>query len=241
MVIDDLADRAHDCDLLLDQGLGRVPADYDALVPTTTRRLLGPDFALLRPEFAQLRPASLARRTQGTLERILVSMGGVDMANASTTALRAIASCEALRACHVDVILGPNAPWLNQVIGLAAAVPFSCQVHQDPPSVARLMAASDLCIGAAGTSSWERCCLGLPSIVVSVAGNQHAIAAQLVAHGAAIAALELDDLQAQLTRALEAIPTASGLAQASRAASLICKGDGAERVAAVLTGNSVEH
>jgi len=70
MVIDDLADRIHDCDLLLDQNLGREPRDYAGLVPDCSAILVGPRFALLRPEFAALRDYSLNRRVIPKLKRV---------------------------------------------------------------------------------------------------------------------------------------------------------------------------
>lgn len=81
MVIDDLANRPHECTLLLDQNLGRIASDYDELLPTTCQRLIGPRYALLRPEFAALREQSLKRRGKPELKRILISLGGVDRTN----------------------------------------------------------------------------------------------------------------------------------------------------------------
>src|SRR5690606_29796272 len=82
-VIDDLADRSHDCDLLLDQNLGRVGLDYKGLIPEKCEMLIGPKYALLRPDFGKLRDYSLKRRNQGSLSNILVSLGGIDKDNAT--------------------------------------------------------------------------------------------------------------------------------------------------------------
>src|SRR5690606_12034475 len=81
MVIDDLANRPHECVLLLDQNLGRLESDYDDLLPENCQRLIGPHYALLRPEFAELRELSLKRRQPPKLKRILVFLGGVDRTN----------------------------------------------------------------------------------------------------------------------------------------------------------------
>lgn len=174
MVIDDLADRPHDCDLLLDQNLGRKATDYDALVPAHCQRLIGPRYALLRPEFAALRAYSLQRRRrqQPRLGRILVAMGGVDQPNATGQVLEALKTCPLPPDCRITVVMGESAPWLDQVRALAIQMPWPTEVLVNIDNMAQIMADSDLTIGAAGSSSWERCCLGLPTLLVVLAKNQ---------------------------------------------------------------------
>ena len=72
MCIDDLADRQHDCDLLLDQTPGRGGNDYSNLIPDHARQLLGAKYALLRSEFAQWQNATLARRKSPKSQHILI-------------------------------------------------------------------------------------------------------------------------------------------------------------------------
>jgi UDP-2,4-diacetamido-2,4,6-trideoxy-beta-L-altropyranose hydrolase len=172
MVIDDLADRPHDCTLLLDQNLGREAADYDALLPEYCTTLIGPTYALLRPEFAQLRPYSLARRKNPKLEHILISMGGVDKENVTCEVLDALQNCTLPRKCRITVIMGPHAPWLEQVRVKASKMPWATEVQAGVGNMGQLMADSDLAIGGAGSTSWERCCLGLPTVLVILARNQ---------------------------------------------------------------------
>jgi len=187
MVIDDLADRPHACDLLLDQNLGRKEVDYCGLLKGKTDTLIGPQYALLRPEFAALREQSLARRQSSSqLRRLLITMGGVDKDNVTCKVLAALQSCKLPADMRVSVVMGPHAPWLAQVQAQAAQMPWLSEVLVAVDNMAQLMAASDLAIGAAGGTAWERCSLGLPSILLVLAQNQLLGAMALEKAGAAV-------------------------------------------------------
>jgi UDP-2,4-diacetamido-2,4,6-trideoxy-beta-L-altropyranose hydrolase len=186
MVIDDLADRPHDCDVLLDQNLGRSAHDYGGLLKTHSATFIGPQYALLRPEFAQLRSQSLARRTQPQLKHLLITMGGVDKDNATGQVLKALSVCHLPPDLRITVVMGPHAPCLAGVEQQAAQMPRPTQVLVGVKAMAQLMADSDLCIGAAGGTSWERCCLGLPTLLLVVADNQLPGAQALEKAGAAL-------------------------------------------------------
>ena len=186
MAIDDLADRPHDCDLLLDQNLGRQAKDYGGLLSRHTQTLIGPAYALLRPEFAQWREHSLQRRAQPQLKNLLITMGGVDQANATGQVLDALTHCELPADLRITVVMGPTAPWLMQVQAQATAMPRPTEVLAGVSNMAQLMAESDLCIGAAGSTSWERCCLGLPAIQLVLADNQKEAALALTEKSAAL-------------------------------------------------------
>ncbi len=239
LAIDDLADRPHDCDLLLDQNLGRAPEDYGGLVPEATRLLIGPQYALLRPEFARARPAALARRAEGgPVRRILVSMGLTDAANATATAIEALAGLPEIASGEIEVraVLGHAAPHLSTIEAKAAGMVQSgarVSVLVEPPDMAAEMAAADLCVGAGGSSSWERCCLGLPTIVVVVAENQRSGAEALAAAGAALSCP--DATSGALS--LEASGMIRDRASRSRlgdAAARLTDGGGARRVSALI-------
>ncbi|WP_133511732.1 UDP-2,4-diacetamido-2,4,6-trideoxy-beta-L-altropyranose hydrolase [Candidatus Thiosymbion oneisti] len=187
MVIDDLADRPHDCDLLLDQNLGQMPATYAHRVPASSKVLAGPQYALLRPEFAALRQYSLNRRAIPRLECLLVSMGGVDKDNFTGKVLRALKPGPLPPDCRIKVVIGPHAPALEHVRALASEMPWVTEVLVNVWDIAKLMAESDLAIGAAGSTSWERCCLGIPTILFPVASNQISNCAALGKAGAVIA------------------------------------------------------
>lgn len=200
MVIDDLADRLHACDILLDQNLGRNPCDYETLVPTLCQRLIGPQYALLRPEFAALRAYSLQRRQTPILKRLLITMGGIDHPNATGKVIEALKSCPLPADCKIIVVMGSRAPWLEQVHVLAATMPWPTEVRVNVNNMAQLMADSDLAIGAAGSTSWERCCLGLPTLLVVLAENQRN-AAHFLEKQQAVTILKLDgDLRNQIQK-----------------------------------------
>ncbi len=185
MVIDDLADRAHVADVLLDQTLGRDATDYQPHVPSDCSVLCGSMYALLRPEFVALRPYSLLRRAQPALGQVLVTMGGVDKDNATGQVLDALSRCVLPIDCRVVVVMGPKAPHLHTIKNQALTLPFPTQILSGVGNMAQLMADSDLAIGAAGATAWERCCLGLPTLMLVLADNQRHLAEVLVDVGAA--------------------------------------------------------
>jgi UDP-2,4-diacetamido-2,4,6-trideoxy-beta-L-altropyranose hydrolase len=185
MVIDDLADRQHDCDLLLDQTFGRNAIDYKPLVPARAKLLLGASYALLRPEFAEWRDFSLKRRVNPELKTLLITMGGVDADNVTGRVLTALRDCILPSGLKITVVMGRSAPWLEHVKHLARQIPNPTEVKVNVANMAEIMAHSDLAIGAAGSTSWERCCLGLPSLMVVLAENQQTIAKGLQDQGAA--------------------------------------------------------
>jgi len=186
MVVDDLADRHHACNLLLDQNLGREIADYDHKVPEHCTRLIGPKYALLRPEFAELRERSLKRRENPELKRILISLGGVDRTNVTGKILEALEETRLPKETQIDVIMGAAAPYLNEVRQKAAKLPFKSKVSVNVSDIGERMCMADLAIGAAGSTSWERCCLGLPAILVVLADNQKMVNQSLIEKGVAV-------------------------------------------------------
>lgn len=230
MVIDDLADRPHACDLLLDQNLGREPGDYEALVPAHCRRLIGPRYALLRPEFAALREYSLQRRQRPALKRLLITMGGVDQPNATGKVLEALKTCPLPSDCQITVVMGASAPWLEQVRSLAATMPWTTTVRVNISDMAQVMADSDLAIGAAGGTSWERCCLGLPTLLVILAENQEEGALALQQRGAARLLGKPDAIPHELKSIFPMLLEERSLADMIHAASEVTDGRGAPHV-----------
>lgn len=186
MVIDDLADRPHDCDILLDQNLGREYSDYNGLVPTYCQRLISPQYALLRPEFAELREYSLQRRqVNPQLKKLLISLGGVDKDNVTGQVLTALKGAELPRDIDITVVMGATAPHLADVQAKAKQLSWQTEVVVNVSNMAQRMADADLAIGAAGSTSWERCCLGLPTLMLVLADNQREIAQFLQKTGCA--------------------------------------------------------
>lgn len=184
MVIDDLADRVHLCDTLVDQTFGRERNDYISLVPRTCELLLGSKYALLRPEFAKWRMYSIKRREKAKLHHLFINMGGSDIYNITCKILQSIQFCELPHSLKISIIMGKMAPNLNEVFAAANSLPYDSDVIVDTDNMAQIMANSDLAIGASGSSTWERCCLGLPTIQLVIAENQKTISKFLAEKGA---------------------------------------------------------
>lgn len=231
LVIDDLADRPQRCDLLIDQNLGRQTQDYAGLVPTHCQVLTGPHYALLRPEFAALRPYSLRRRqAQSALRQLLITMGGVDQPNATKQVLQALKTCALPQACRITVVMGLTAPWLQDVRELAAQMPWPTEVVVNVNDMAQRMADSDLAIGAAGSTSWERCCLGLPTLMVVLAANQQPGAQAMEAAHAARLIGVVSDIATQLPLAVAELVESERRSRMSLAASAITDGRGIDKI-----------
>lgn len=226
LVVDDLADRVHDCDILLDQTLGRESSDYTGLVPERCQLLLGASHALLRPEFPRLRSLALARRGRGnSVHRVLISFGYMDGQGLCIEALSALA--QAGFRGRADVMLGSISPRLEQLLDFIRIVPFEVQVFTDADNVAALMVEADLALGAGGSTSWERCCLGLPTVIVVTADNQSLIARKLEQIGAALLIEPQGD---SLARAVEhLLHDAEARGRMAGAAQAVCDGRGTDR------------
>lgn len=181
IVIDDLADRPHECDLLLDQNLYRnMNQRYIGLVPKRCRLLLGPRYALLRSEFIEAR--NNLRQRDGVVRRILVFFSGSDPSNETIKALRTIQLLERPDII-VDVVVGSSNQHKLEIEESCAKLPntnFYCQIS----NMADLMERSDLAIGGCGVSALERCAVALPTLVIALARNQQLIAENLMSIGA---------------------------------------------------------
>lgn len=179
MVIDDVADRAHDCELLLDQNYSDDASRYDGLAPDAARVMLGPRYALLRPEYRQ---CHRERSEADPVRRVMVFLGGSDPDDVTGMALTAL--CEPQFAhLEVDILVGANYRHLANLESRVAARPRT-HLHRPRTHLADLMAQADLAIGAGGVTTWERMCTGLPSIVITLAQNQVPACVSLSRRGA---------------------------------------------------------
>ncbi len=169
VAIDDLADREHDCELLLDQNLGRKPADYAGLVPPGATMLLGPRFALLREQFRM--PHQRPRPRSGSIARLLISMGGFDNGDATSLVLAELDHPRIADAIDIEVVLPPEAPHSERVSARVASMKKARYLGR-VDDMAASMERADLAIGAAGTTAWERAAVGLPALIVILAANQ---------------------------------------------------------------------
>jgi len=201
LVIDDIADREHDCDILLDQNFyADMDARYIGKVPTDCKLLLGPRYALLRDEFRQLREQIQVRT--GPVKRLLVFFGGVDAANLTGRAIEALKSMD-VRGLHVDVVIGWQHPYREKIEDECVQQGFTC--HVQTLRMAELMAVADLAIGAGGSAVWERCCLGLPAFTVYAADNQLRQVADVASEGLLYAPTLIGGLPQTISRHLGAL------------------------------------
>ncbi len=172
LVIDDLANRPHECDFLLDQNAyDRMGMRYDGLVPLTCRQLLGPHYLLLRPSFYEARRTLQARA--GDLQRLLIFFGGSDPTNETSKALQALAEYQRSPSplYHVDVVIGSSNPIRQEIVAVCDGLP-GVKLHVQAENMAELIENADFALGAGGVAMWERCYLGLPTAVTVVADNQ---------------------------------------------------------------------
>ncbi len=198
MVIDDLADRKHDCDLLLDQTFGRNEREYQNWVAANCTLLTGSKYVLLRPEFIELREYSLKRREKPEMKHLLICMGGADQSNSTGQILDALQTSLLPSYCRITIVMGENAPWIDSVCKQANKISWPTEIKVNVANMAQLMAGSDLAIGAAGSTSWERCCLGLPTLMVILEENQKDIGEALEREQAAILFGEACDIKKEI-------------------------------------------
>lgn len=231
MIIDDLADRPHLADLLLDSGHGRVRADYATRVSAGCELLLGPKFALLRSGFSRAaseRPAAIA----DSVERVFVSFGLSDVGGVTAAAVRVLRP------------LAPGAVFEAAISGAAQSLPVlrrmasadpQLRLHVDVREVAELMRGCDLAVGAGGSMTWERCSLALPSLAVIVADNQRDLQRRLARDGAVVAVeLEGPGFEQRLAAAFLELRSPSRRAALRAASRALCDGRGAARCADAL-------
>jgi UDP-2,4-diacetamido-2,4,6-trideoxy-beta-L-altropyranose hydrolase len=229
LVIDDLANRPLEADLVLDAGPARRPEDYAGLTPPGVTLLLGPHHAPVRPAFPALRDQALARRAAGgPVRRILISLGLTDVGGITGRVVDLL--LPRIGDVALDVVLGGGAPSLPR---LRAMTDPRLTLHVDTQAMPRLTLEADLAVGAGGSTSWERCILALPTLTLILADNQITAATALEAAGASpsldVGAPDFDaTFGATIDRLLA---DAAWRASLSAASAQVCDGGGAQRVA----------
>lgn len=235
IVIDDLADRPHAADVLVDQNLHDGDAAYRDLLPAHCRQLIGARFALLRPEFEVARAARVDRAAR-TERRILACVGGTDPADVLTKVTSAWRRLPAPRP-ELDIAVGRSSPNAASLAALCAGLD-GAHLHLQAPDMARLMTRADLMICAAGSISWERCCLGVPAIMGTTASNQRANLTLLSRRRTGVGLgpwdqVSVEQLTTHVTRLLGRPSLLGRMAERARR---IVDGRGAFRVAARMLG-----
>ncbi|MBU2511635.1 UDP-2,4-diacetamido-2,4,6-trideoxy-beta-L-altropyranose hydrolase [bacterium] len=185
MVVDDLANRRHLCDILLDQNYSTEYERYDTLVPKDCLKLLGSRFALIKPEFSftrirQMKSCELIK--QGLIKNVVILFGGSDLSNETCKALEAIKQSD-LALNSLVIIVGKSNPNTEEIKNLIKGLEYANLLIQIE-NVYDYMAEADLAIGAGGSTALERCCLGVPGLVITTAENQEYVAQTLARKGA---------------------------------------------------------
>ena len=183
MVIDDLADRPLDCDIVLDQTFGRDPDDYKDRTPSNCIPLVGSNYMLLRENFSVKRQDALEKRkTLTQIQNVFICMGSGDPQNRTSEILMGLEHCE--EPLKIDIVLSSKAVHLKATQDVANKSKHDITFNLDSNTVDDLMINADIAFGAGGTMSWERCCLGLPTILTVIADNQKLIAEKIHDAGA---------------------------------------------------------
>jgi UDP-2,4-diacetamido-2,4,6-trideoxy-beta-L-altropyranose hydrolase len=239
MVIDDIADRNHDCDLLLDQNMVlNLERRYEGLVPPQCRCLLGPRYALIQPEYSKLRPYLQPR--QRPVRRILVYFGGVDLFDLTGITISAILALQR-KGIKVDVVISSQSP-NSEAVREKVKGNDGISCYEYLSSLAPLMLQADMAIGAGGATTWERLCMGLPSLVVSTGENQIGTCEELARIGLITYLGRNNDLSFErLLLALRSFLKNTGKPQQSLVnGKTLVDGRGAERVAKILVSNKFQ-
>jgi len=232
VALEDLPFRRHNASMVIAPSGTAAGEEFRTFLSSGTRYLGGPTFALLRPEFSLVRPLAIARRTFAP-ERcaalsVLISMGATDPEGLSLDALAGARSSGVTGS--ITLVLASASPMLDHVRDAIADYP-AARLLVDVADMATLMAESDIGIGAAGGTSWERCAVGLPSLAVCIAANQAEVAARLNEAAAAIVIHGLRPSFDEYAEGLCALANPTTRAAISRNAAKLCDGAGARNVA----------
>lgn len=191
-VIDGQLDRPHNCNFLLDPNLTKYAEHrWEKLLLPDCHLFLGPRYAFLRPEFME--ENSKPRFRDGYIRKILIAFGGVDKNNATGKALETVSKFD-LSGIILDVVIGPENPYKEKLEISWDSYP-NVNFHIIPSNMAKLMCEADMAIGAGGTMAWERCFLGLPAILISIADNQQENCQSIAREGAAIYLGQLEEVK----------------------------------------------
>lgn len=239
MVIDDLVNREHECDLLLDQNFGRKNLDYYNMVPKSATVISGLNFSLIGEEFLKIRDKFMPDRNFRSLKNILITMGGSDPRNLTTMALKEIAKTNLNSSSIISVILQKNSQNISDVKSvLTKNFPFKSNLFFDVSDMSKILVGQDLIIGAMGISLWERCCLGIPSISMVVEDSQDAVAKKLHHSGASIVVNRSYSDGFTIQSAIGYFASSENLKHTSKIAASLVDGQGAKRVVDMIKKNS---
>ena len=228
IVIDDLADRQHNCDVLLDQNLyADMASRYKGKIPNHCIQLFGPQYALLHPCYANLRKQAKPRTFP--LKNLLVFFGGFDSFNITGLVLEALENLPTPFE-SINIVISKQSLHYEQIRNRIKDS-SNIQLHSDIPSLAELILKADLAIGAGGSTTWERCCLGLPTLVVTVAQNQRPVSHHLNQLGLVSWVADASTVQPEhIIHALKKCLSMDNISLWSKQCMDICSGQGSNQV-----------
>ena len=237
-VIDDLANRSHAAEWLVDHNFGRCDRDYARWITGTCRFFVGPKYALLQHRFSALRPETLARRKLARRSHLVVALGGGDTTRTTNHVAKCLQSADLGRIERITLIGSVSD-------ALCAGIERNHTKKASPPrlnkiprtsAMADLLSDADFAIGGGGISNWERCCLGLPSLIVTIAENQRRASLRLADEGYAYACVDAGELTAEVLSDFFNYDSDNYASLSERSATLV-DGKGAERVVEALNSS----
>ena len=240
MVIDDLANRAHDCDVLVDQTMGRDAADYKEFVTENCDILCGSEYTLLRTQFLEkIENAKQKRRDVERAETVLVTFGSTNPDNIIQKVLSTLVKFTSWP-LTIDVVASRHAEAIKEIQELAIKITsetiHSVEINLDVQNMADFMLDADLSVGGGGTTSWERACLGLPTILIELSPDQKTVAQNLNELGAVQYLGDLQHVQeADIDKAFENMrENKQLLGRMSEKAFSVCDGLGVDRICKII-------
>ena len=243
LVIDDLANRTHSCDFLLDQTLDTDGKRYNKLVPKDCNLLTGKLYMLLRNDFLKWREKALLKRKNTTvIKELFINMGGSDTEHLNRLVIEAIYQVNQILKCPINAILviPSNSSSLSFFEAFSKDNPW-LKVITDAKNMSQLMYQADIAIGASGSSAWERCCLGLPTLAVELADNQALVLDKLSSKGAIInlgksSLLSVENIKFAISKLIGSQTLYQSMVKNAAAC---CDGRGTKRALKVLNLSSV--
>lgn len=236
LCFEDYPHQEHVCDFLLDPTLDRKAVEYEGMVQNQTEYLLGPLYAPLRPEFNQSRQVSIESRKARPFKNLLINFGLTDPANLTTKTLKILINSGFKHDFTTRIVIGKHAPHMDEIEAIAQASEVHFEIKHSTTDMAAVLSNADLVIGSPGSSSWERCTLGVPSILISQAKNQEQIGTALENSGAALYLGLLESLtDEKLIQGLQRLAVDHSFRNSMSASSAkLCDGLGANRIVEVV-------
>ena len=240
VIIDDLANRKHCCDILIDQNFGRSPQDYEHLVSKKTKVFTGSEYVILKDDFKITRNKSQLTRLNREPKCLNICMGGMDKDNSTYNILETVLKSGYFKKWSIDVVLRSSSPHAKMISNYSDKSPHNINLHFDCENMATLFEGADLAIGAGGVTLWERCCVGLPTLLLTIADNQVPAAMAMSRSGAIIYCGDIreKDWKKKLDLKLKMLTQDTDrLHLISKIAFGICDGNGLEKVCNIIESN----